>query len=588
MDRPVLSRLRTLRGVVVGLFVITAVSQARVQLIQRGAIVDRAVETHRFTQSHKEEAKRGSIWTADGKPLAVDDAHFRLGVTASTVPKSDGFFTDLAAASGVPASEFAQLVIDGKGTKWWNDTLGAEQARAVQAVKTRWRADGISLTPSGARAYPLAEAASGIVGRTLDGRAESGLELAFDQQLSGVDGKTVGLVDRTGAFLPMRLDAETVARRDGESVVTTLESSLQQVATAALKQAVDSNKADRGVALVMTVDDFKIRAMANWPSYDPNQAPGATLKTKSSDYNTNYMGRLEPGSTFKVLTLALAMDRGLVQPNESIYCKGSLQVWGKQTVSCDLHHGTRAHGSVTPEVAIAKSCNVAAATWAARLGRDAFIGSLERMHLLEKPGLGMPGEVPGSINRNDYATGLQLATFGFGQSMTLTPVGLLSAFAMLGNDGVQLRPSLVERVGKQTPERPVGERVLRSETAHRMLGFMEAVIDSDAGTGKSLRIPGYRLGGKTGTAEKMGGGRGYVSSFVGFVPAENPKVAILVMVDNPQAGRYYGASVAGPVFKELAGAVIRRYGLPPSAARPEPKVEIQVKPSASTGTRGQP
>lgn len=588
MDRPHQSRLRTLRGVVAGLFVITAASQARVQLIERGAIVDRAVETHRFTQSHHEKAKRGGIFTSDGKPIALDDEHYRLDVTVSRVPKSDGFFSDLAAASGVPASELAQLVIDGQGTKCWDRTMGAEQTRAVQAVKTKWRADGISLTPSGARDYPLAEAASGVVGRTRDGRAESGIELAFDKQLSGIDGLTVGLVDRTGAFLPMRLDADTVARRDGVSVVTTLDSSLQQVATAALKQAVESNKADRGVAIVMTVDDFKIRAMANWPSFEPTETPGATLSAKRSDFNANYMGRLEPGSTFKVLTLALAMDRGLVQPNETINCRGSLQVWSTKRVSCAMHHGSNAHGTLTPEGAIAKSCNVAAATWAGRLGRDAFIGSLERMHLLEKPGLGMPGEVPGYIDRDDYATGLQLATFGFGQSMTLTPVGLIGAFGMLGNGGVLLRPSLIERVGEESAKKQVGERVMREETANRILGFMERVIDSDAGTGKSLRIPGYRLGGKTGTAQKAGSGHGYVSNFVGFVPAENPKVVILVMVDNPQAGRYYGASVAGPVFKELAGAAIRRYRLPPSSARQEPTVEVKVKPSVPVGTRGQP
>ena len=210
------------------------------------------------------------------------------------------------------------------------------------------------------------------------------------------------------------------------------------------------------------------------------------------------------------------------------------------------------------------------------------------MHLLEKPGLGLPGEIAGSINRNDYATGLQLANFGFGQSMALTPVALIGAFGMLGNDGVLVRPRLVTKVGDVVVVPPAGERIVRSETAHEILKYMEAVIDSDSGTGKSMRIPGYRLGGKTGTAQRKNSGNGYVASFVGFVPADKPQAVILVMVDNPKAGKIYGSLVAGPVFKELAGAVIRRYGLPPSTSRPEPTVEIEAKPAAKAGTRGQP
>ena len=565
-----LQRIGLLRGVLIGLFALAALSQARVQLFSRGAILDRARETQRFTQSRVETAKRGAIFTNDGKPLAVDDDRYVLGVTFSRVPQSDGFFVDLATASGMPATEFSQIAYrEPRKTKFWREHLTSIEALAVRDVKAKWRADGISLEPTGERAYPLGEAASGLVGRVREGQPEGGMESGFNGQLRGKDGKTIGLRDRTGAFLPMRIDPESVARRDGEPIVTTLDSVLQQEAAAAIKTAVEVNKADQGVALAMDPNTGDILAMANWPTFDPNDTSGATLQAEASDFNPNIMGGFEPGSTFKILTLAKAMDLGKVRDGDTVYCRGEKVVWADRSVHCDLHGGTRAHGAVTPALGISKSCNVAAATWAGEIGRDTFIEYLEELGLLGKQGLGLPGERAGSIFRDEYATGLQLANFGFGQSISATPVGLIGAFGMLANDGVRMIPRLVKKIGGREQEPQSAGAIVRPETAQQLMRYMEAVIESDAGTGRSLRIPGYRLGGKTGTAQRKNRGNGYISSFVGFVPVEAPRAVILVMIDYPKAGKYYGASVAGPVFHDLARAVIRRYGIPPSSARKE-------------------
>jgi cell division protein FtsI (penicillin-binding protein 3) len=550
-----------------GLFGLAALSQANVHIFSRAQILDRAEETKRFVITRTEVARRGSILSADGKPLAQDEDTRELTINFRKVPNSPGFFMDLAAASGIPASEFEHLASVEQRTRVWRKPMSGSQAAAVNRVKLDWRADGVSLSGAGARTYALGEAAAGFLGSYREGKPVSGLELSQNKTLSGQDGKTVGMVDRAGAFLPMRLDRETRERLDGRSITLTIDSHLQAAAASAIKHAVETNNADSGSAIILDPKTGDVLAMANWPSYDPSSVmPLPASGEVSEDFNPNYMAVLEPGSTFKILTLAKALEDGVVGPEEHFYCKGEMQVWSNRNIHCDRHGGTRAHGSLTPELAIAKSCNVWSATWARQIGYDGFVEFLEDLGILEKTNLGLPLERGGEFNRNEYAKGLQLATFGFGQSLSCTPIGLASAFGMLANDGVRMEPRLIKKIGdKELPPVEAGQ-VVSADTARQVLKFMEAVVESDAGTGKTLRIKGYRLGGKTGTAEKVNRktGGGYVSNFVGFVPAQEPQAVIMVMVDRPKAGRYYGSTVAGPVFLDLAKAVIRRYGIPPT------------------------
>jgi cell division protein FtsI/penicillin-binding protein 2 len=277
------------------------------------------------------------------------------------------------------------------------------------------------------------------------------------------------------------------------------------------------------------------------------------------------MAQLEPGSTFKILTLAKALDAGKVKMTDTIMCRGEFHPTESSTVHCDAHHGNRAHGLLDPIKAIAKSCNVCAGMWALKVGREDMIEYVEDLGLLEKTQIGVPGEVHGLFRRDEYAKILQTAHVGFGQSITATPLALTSAFSMLANDGVRMQPRLIKKIGTQDMPIAKGKKIVSAEVAHQVEEAMEAVIESDAGTGKTLRVPGYRLGGKTGTAEKVGSKpRGYVSNFIGFVPVEQPRAVIMVMVNNPKVG-YYGAVVAGPPFKTMAENVIRRMNIPPDA-----------------------
>jgi cell division protein FtsI/penicillin-binding protein 2 len=564
-----------------GLFVVAAVSQAKLQTVEKSNTIALAEDTRRFSRSREDVALRGSILSADGKPLAQDQQTTELTINfAKGVPRSDAFFLDVSRASGIPASEF-EAVADSlrdrkRAIKTWLTPLSPDQSKAVNAVRQQWRADGVSVARSGRRAYPMADATACFVGYVrkyaqLDpknpdsaGTVRTGLEATKDELLTGENGFRKGLTDRTGAFLPTRMAESGKKRQDGKDVVLTIDSDLQSLAYEAVKSGVEANKATNGVALVMDPKTGDLLAMANYPSFDPNE--GAEVGgAGATGYNPSYMAVLEPGSTFKILTLAKALDARQASMRENVHCTGVLPIGKRSRIRCDAHHGKRAHGTISVETAIAKSCNVAAASWARRVGREDFIGFVRELGLLKRTELGVPGENRGRFNEDEPAKDLQLATVGFGQSISCTPVGLTSAFALLANGGVRMEPRLIKSIGGiEEPVREAGQ-LIGPEAAQQVLACMEAVVESDEGTGKGLRIPGYRLGGKTGTAQKIGKGqRGYVSNFVGYVPAHDPKAVVLVMINDPKGGAYYGASVAGPVFVQVAKAVIRHFDLKPT------------------------
>lgn len=570
------SRLKWTLVICGALFLASAIAQSRVHFFQQGEIISVASRNHKLTLKQRDPAKRGVIVSRDGKVLAEDDEGFEFSLDLTKVPQSPGFFTALSAASGIPASEFLDLASRGAKRAYWNVPMTPVQAARIREVMTAWSADGVSVAASGRRSYPMAEAAAGIVGvfrrevgpdKTVHDLS-TGLEKKQAGKLEGRDGVTVGMADRNGEFLPMRIASVEQVRRDGSRIELTIDSELQLVATQAIREAVESNDATRGSAVVIDPSNGDILAMANWPSFNPNlhQRPLGPATT-TSDFNMNTMGAYEPGSTFKILTMAKAIDEGLISESTSIYCKGTHAYNDKWRISCDMHNGTRAHGQVDTEAAIAKSCNVSAAMWALQIGYPDFVKFIEDLGVLKVQDIGLPNERPGLFNYGEYAKPLQLMNVGFGQALNTTPLGLCSAYSMLGNGGVRMKPRLIKSIdGRETAISEAG-RIVSAETATRVLHLMESVIEKDMGTGSRLRIPGFRLAGKTGTAQKIGSpdeAGGHVSNFVGYVPAEKPRVVILVMVDAPKRGRIYGSTVAGPVFHELAKASIRRLGIAPS------------------------
>lgn len=536
-------------------FVGAGLSQANVHIWHRREIMDLARERGRYELTQTFNANRGTIFSSDGRALAQSQDVFEFGLFYDRLPRSPGFFAELAEATGLSVEDLRSASLHGAKSRIWSVPISGNRAEQVRKVVSDWRGDGVSLRRVLRRAYPLGEYGSGIIGLVRNGEAINGLELSLNRELRGSDGKKQGYIDRFGQFTPVR-KAESEPLVNGEDIVLTIDSDLQFEAGRLIQQAVELNKASHGAAVVIEPSTGNILALANWPSFDPQ---GRILP--GTDLNVAYRGLFEPGSTFKIMTLAKAVEMGKVGLNDHLYCNGRLQVTRSRSIGCS--HG--AHHDINWEKAIAESCNVAAATWAQKIGSQAMLDYIRELGLLEDPGLGLPWETDGRYNENDPAKALQLANNGFGQAMNATPVALASAFSCLGNDGVRMAPRLIARIGDRETPIEARAQILSADTANYVRGLMISTIEKEYGTGSGLRVPGYRLAGKTGTAQKLQGGRmaGYVSNFVGFVPADQPRAVVLVMVDNPKGASYYGGAVAGPVFTELAKAIIRRYAIPP-------------------------
>ncbi len=552
-------------------FLWAAISQANVQVLNRKGVMKMAFEKGRYEIEDDLMARRGSVLSSDGRILAQNKDVYDFQLIYKSLPKSPGFFSELSLATGLSVSDLQEPALVGQKSRKWRTPLGGDEARAVRSIMRKWNADGVSLNKILRRDYPLGYAASGIVGLLRPDGAVNGLERSLDKELGGQNGEAKGFIDRTGAFMPV-VDQDLKQLVQGEDVTLTIDSVLQFEASEAIKNAVESRGAENGAVIIYEPETGNVLAMSNWPTFDPEGSIG-----KNEDLNVAYRALYEPGSTFKIMTLAKALDMGVYGQHDHIQCSGVYQVPGK-LISCS--HG--AHNDTDWEKAIAESCNVAATQWALKIGKPNMRAFIEQLGLLEKPGMGLPWETGGLHQKNDPAVLQQLATNGFGQSLNATPVALASAYASLANEGVRMKPRLIAKIGNR--EMPVKEAgvVVRPEVAEYVRQVMISTIEKDFGTGKGLRIPGYQLAGKTGTAQRLqkGGQKGYVASFVGMVPAYKPKAVVLVMLNNPTIGSHFGGSAAGPTFAEMAKSVIRRYAIEPDSVRvPKgPNVAVEISP----------
>ena len=578
-----------------------AFSQAKLQTVERDRTLRLARAAHRYVQTITAGARRGSILAADGRPLAADQDAYDLTVDFENCPHSPAFWLDVSDATGISASELGDAAASGAKTRSWSGAIAASERGRLAAVCRDWRADGVSASWSGRREYPLGAAASSLVGVTRpkglaigpDDRRyarlvaregppkggvfvrdlETGMEAAQDASLTGTDGKVEGLTDRHGQFMASRGSHVVQDRVDGKDVRLTLVPELQVAATAAVRRQVERTHAQSGVALVMDPKTGDLLAMANWPQPTPYRADGTENDLgPSGGSNPCYMSDLEPGSMFKILTLAKCLDVAPAVAKGTQLCTGAWRVTPRVTVHCDK--GER-HGLEDDREAIAGSCNIAAGHWALAIGHDRFLGFLADAGLKDRSHLGLPGEAAALFPKDDGAPYLQTAIVGFGQSINCTPVQLVGAFNAIANGGVRVEPRVVAQIGGIEQSRLPERRLFSEGAAKETTAAMEDVF-GPKGTGKGLAIPGYRLAGKTGTAQKKGKNQhGHVSNFIGFLPAQDPKVTILVMVNEP-VGLIYGAEVAGKAWREIALETIRHFGIAPT----EPIRSYPVKSGA--------
>ncbi|MER3412723.1 MAG: hypothetical protein C4341_00480 [Armatimonadota bacterium] len=534
---------------------------------QRSMQLDLAADHDRLTHRITIEARRGDILDRGERALARSEPGWWMTLTPSLLTESPAFWVEVSEVTGMPAEQGIEMVRrKGSGVEWEEPLDDNQRARLIEIAR-RYRVDGVGFRPAGVRTYPGGSALAPLLGFLDGGKPACGIELGYDKYLRGKDGVEVGFVDRSGQAIPWLEDhAQSSPAEGGATVVVTIDRDLQTFASERLAEACELHGAWQGVVIVMESRTGNVRAMATWPTFDPtNPVPArqrALLgRNASPEINPAVAVILEPGSTFKVFTVALGLETGALTEKSVVSCRGSISV-ANHTIHCALH-GSPGHGQVTPERCIEVSCNVAAATWGMKIGHKSWYNFIRRLGILDDPSVSLPGELKGRFNWQEYNKQLQVATLAFGQSLNVTPLMLASAFTAFSNNGVMVRPRLVERIGNVEQPYPPATRVFRAETARAVLKMMKRVVEGEHGTGRSLRIEGVEIAGKSGTAQKRDPETGkmskslYVSSFVGYVPGNSPDYTVLVMIDSPTKNGYYGAAVAGPVFRAVAEYLLK-------------------------------
>lgn len=404
------------------------------------------------------------------------------------------------------------------------------------------------------RYYPTGDMTAHIVGFTgVDDKGLEGVELAFQQSLLGRAGSRTVIRDRRGNIVEDV--GATRPPQDGKEIRLALDSKVQYLAYSHLKQAVEENKAKAGGVVVLDAKTGEVLALANWPTYNPNNRQnlsGAQLRNRA------VTDTFEPGSTLKPFTAALGLEKGKYRYDSIINCAPGRLTIGRATIS-DSH----AHGELTVAQVIQKSSNVGSSKIALSMQPKDMWEMFDALGFGQMPRLGFPGEVTGRLRPWKNWKPIEQATMSYGHGISVSLVQLVRAYSVFARDGDLIPLSLMK-----TNEPLVhGAQVFSAQTAREVRAMLEMAA-GPGGTAPKAQVPGYRVGGKTGTAHKLEAGNyanKYISSFVGIAPISDPRLIVAVMIDEPSGGRHYGGDVAAPVFSQVMGASLRTMGILPDA-----------------------
>jgi len=400
-----------------------------------------------------------------------------------------------------------------------------------------------------------------------DGFGQTGLEAYYNKYLTGVNGQIMTETDLIGK----ELGAGTyyLPSIPGMNVITTLDSGIQRIVDGAIAKAVAMFKPKGVACIVMDYDTGGVVALSEYPSFDLNNVPRDDLEALFLHSKSNIVSSVyEPGSTFKILTAAAALDAGKISVSDRFYCPGSKTVDGKR-IRCWKSVG---HGSIDFAQGVEGSCNCVFMESALRMGTNTFYDYLREFGLTSKTGVDMTGETSGIFISRDAVKTVDLARIGFGQAVAVTPIGLIGATSSVMNGGTRITPHLLSGVtdasGKMTfgfGQTSQGNRVISQKTSETMRSLLESVVTT--GSGKGAYVPGYRVAGKTGTAQKYANGSiasgKYISSFLGFSLTEGANYAVLMIVDEPQGYMYYGSLVAAPLVGGIFAGIFDYLGIEP-------------------------
>jgi len=550
-------------GILFVLGFLLIVSRAiHLQVVQAPALQKRADQQRQ--QVIRLAPQRGSIFDRNGDPLAVSLAADSLYADPAMIKDPAAVTAEIAPLLKMSKKDIQRLLSSKKRFVWLERKMDPEVAKKLR----KKRISGLSFVTERKRYYPQASTASHVIGFTgLDPNGLEGIELEYDQQLQGEPGRLVSLRDARGRGLSSA-DQLVQGGVPGKNLHLTIDRSLQYIAEKELARVVSETKAVGGTVVVMEPASGRVLAMASQPDYNPNKAGRYNAAKRRNRAVTDMY---EPGSTFKPFLLAGALEEGLVSPKTKIYCENGRYSVGGKTI-----RDHKKSKNLSLEEIVKFSSNIGFAKLGKAMEREKFHNYITSFGFGEPTGLDLPGEVKGMLRAPSRWFEIDLAAISFGQGLSVTSIQMATAMSAIANGGLLMEPFVVEKITdsegvkiqKHVPD--AKRRVISEKTAQTVRNMMVSVTEP-GGTGTRAAVPGYRVAGKTGTAQKVDlvtGGYSpdkRVSSFVGFVPADNPALVISVSVDEPQ-GKAYGGLLAAPVFARIAGQSLGHLNILPKGS----------------------
>jgi cell division protein FtsI (penicillin-binding protein 3) len=530
---------------------------AYLQLICHSEFLSRAARQQRHTIDIY--PKRGVIFDRNMHPLAMSvPVQSAFGVPGEVKDRAMAARL-LSGVLGIPAEEIREKLDSGSPFVWIKRKLPPLKTEAVESLNLK----GIYLQEENQRYYPKRDLGAHLIGFVdVDEKGLGGIEREYDNLIRGKEEKVVVMADAHQRWF----DGGEAQRDRGINVVLTLDEKIQYIAERELAAAIEKTHAPAGTVIVQDPNSGAILALANWPKFNPNSATEVSTETRM---NRAISAIYEPGSTFKLVTLAAAFDQNLIRADEVFNCEN-----GSVTVAGHLIHDHKKYGMLTVADILANSSDVGAIKIALRLGSPKFYDYIRGFGFGTPTGVDLPGESRGLVSRLEHWGSYSIASVSMGQEVGVTPLQMVTAVSAIANGGLLYKPHVVEEMRRGDTALPLEgpstimepKRVVRPETAAILRSLMEGVILH--GTGKVARLDGWTAGGKTGTAQKIDPNTGrysqtnVIASFSGFAPINNPAVTILVSIDSPAGHPHDGATVAAPVFKKIAEQVLPYLDVP--------------------------
>lgn len=550
------ARIVALLGLFLILFIALITRAYQIQVLNGQSLKARADRQH--TATLRVESERGIIFDRNGVKLAVSVMSDSVCADPSKIENVRRTSAKLASILNVEEKSLLNRMSKAKNFCWLARRITPDQAALVEKLDL----DGIFLVKEPKRFYPNGELAGHLIGFVgMDANGLEGLEFRFDEHLKGEPEQLKWARDAKGKRLYPRVDFASTRQRESTNLILTIDSRIQYLVESQLKAAVQSKGAKGGMAVVMDPKTGEVLALANEKSFDPNHFSKAGAAAGKNRVITDCF---DPGSTFKPFLAAAALEEGLYRETDRIFCEnGSYAVADRVFREAQR----KKHGYLSFADVIKYSSNIGSVKISERLGKDRFFNYIHNFGFGQKTGIDLPGETAGLLRPVRRWTQVDTSTIAFGQGVSVTAIQLISALSAIANQGVLMKPYIVRglldkqgQVIKKYDPTPV-RQVISPQTARRMANMMTRVVGEADGTGRNARIENVNVAGKTGTAQKFDFARNVFSSdrvrtsFMGFFPAEDPQVAILVILDEPQRDKWGGVASA-PVFKNIAEQIL--------------------------------